>query len=61
LISYLWSLDARSATWVSGLSWLLVIAASAAGNGAIRVVSWHNATRPDSGSGRLAHADRRAV
>ncbi|QHC74688.1 hypothetical protein [Rathayibacter sp. VKM Ac-2805] len=31
LISYLWSLDARSATWVSGLSWLLVIAASAAG------------------------------
>ncbi|PPG49078.1 hypothetical protein C5C27_17390, partial [Rathayibacter sp. AY2B7] len=31
LISYLWSLDARSATWVSGLSWLLVIVASAAG------------------------------
>ncbi|QHC71384.1 hypothetical protein [Rathayibacter sp. VKM Ac-2801] len=31
VISYLWSLDARSATWLSGLSWLLVIAASAVG------------------------------
>ncbi|PPF12634.1 hypothetical protein C5C44_05330 [Rathayibacter sp. AY1F6] len=31
VISYLWSLDARSATWLSGLSWLLVVAASAVG------------------------------
>ncbi|PPI40232.1 MULTISPECIES: hypothetical protein [unclassified Rathayibacter] len=31
VISYLWSLDARSATWLSGLSWLLVVVASAVG------------------------------
>ncbi|PPH37575.1 hypothetical protein C5C53_07305 [Rathayibacter sp. AY1E3] len=31
VVSYLWSLDARSATWLSGLSWLLVVAASAVG------------------------------
>jgi hypothetical protein len=31
VVSYLWSLEAQSATWLSGLSWLLVVTATGAG------------------------------